>query len=349
MPVIPPGSLVLVTGASGFVAVHVVKTLLDAGFPVRGTVRTAAKGEYLQNLFKDSPVPFAYIVVANIETASRCPGAFDAAVMDVVGVAHTASPFHWHADDPSELIGPAVHGTLGLLNSIQRINPQVKRVVVTSSCAAIINDNVTKPHCFTEADWNTTSVHECETLGRNASATAKYRASKTLAEKALWQFIEVEQPHWDGVTINPSMVWGPLLQQAATIKDINESTVIIHEWFTGNKPQSDIPSVAPFNGVDVRDVALAHLRALIVPEAGSERFILSNAPASPNDFVLAFEHYWPERTTYPRGDASKVETINAGSNYYDHTKSERVLGIQYTSFDESIKDATASLIARYGI
>lgn len=49
-------------------------------------------------------------------------------------------------------------------------------------------------------------------------------ASKTLAEKALWQFIEVEQPHWDGVTINPSMVWGPLLQQAATIKDINEST-----------------------------------------------------------------------------------------------------------------------------
>lgn len=51
---------------------HVVKTLLDAGFPVRGTVRTAAKGEYLQNLFKDSPVPFAYIVVANIETASRC-------------------------------------------------------------------------------------------------------------------------------------------------------------------------------------------------------------------------------------------------------------------------------------
>jgi len=112
MPVVAPGSKVLVTGASGFIAAWVVKVLLERGFHVRGTVRSSPKGKYLAKLFKDHGDRFEYVVVEDIAKASSTSarylthhdpdqdGAFDEAVKGVDAVEHTASPFHLHADDP---------------------------------------------------------------------------------------------------------------------------------------------------------------------------------------------------------------------------------------------------------
>lgn len=114
-------------------------------------------------------------------------------------------------------------------------------------------------------------------------------------------------------------------------------------------------------------VALAHVRALTVPAAGGNRFITSAGPGSPNDLVLvsashpayvtrplthstqAFEHHYPDRKTFPKGDASKVASINAGSNVFDNTRAKEVLGIKFHDIDTTIHDTVDSFIARFGI
>ncbi|RSH76694.1 methylglyoxal reductase (NADPH-dependent) gre2 [Apiotrichum porosum] len=344
MPAVPPGSLVLLTGASGFIATHTVQAFLDAGYPVRGTVRSKDKGEYLANLFKGSKVPFEYIIVEDIGKS----GAFDEAVKDVVGVAHTASPFHFKATNPEELIRPAVDGTVGVLKSIQKHNPNVKRVVITSSVAAI-RSGAPSPAVYTEKDWNEQSTENVKKLGSAANPSDKYQASKTLAEKAFWKFIEDEKPSFDGATIHPPLTMGPVIQPLGSIEQINTSNGIVLSWFRDNHKQDEIPPSAPFNWVDARDVAQAHVRALAVPEAGGERFITSAGPAGPNDYVLAFERFFPDRTTYPKGNKAEVATWHAKSDLFDGSKAERVLGIKYHQLDESVKDTIDSLVKRYNV
>ncbi|KDN49978.1 hypothetical protein RSAG8_01314, partial [Rhizoctonia solani AG-8 WAC10335] len=131
--------------------------------------------------------------------------AFDEAVEGVVGIAHIASPFHLQADDPQDLIGPAVKGTVGILKSINKYGSSFQRVVITSSAAAIVD--ATKPigSHYTEENWNEYSPKQIEEKGNNAAPIDKYRSSKTLAEKAAWAYVDSNKPKWDIVTVNPPM------------------------------------------------------------------------------------------------------------------------------------------------
>lgn len=146
---------ILLTGASGFLAAHVGQQLLQRGYRVRGTVRSAEKGEYLKQLYKKDGIEgFEYVIVEDVEQVrsqqlarARClhlqfklialhnlqDGAFDKAVIGVDGIAHTASPFHFKVEDPhKDLINPAVKGTTGILHSAL-LEPKVQRIVITSS------------------------------------------------------------------------------------------------------------------------------------------------------------------------------------------------------------------------
>lgn len=119
---------------------------------------------------------------------------------------HTASPFHFNAQDiQKDLLDPALHGTVGVLKAIKANAPTVKRVVITSSFAALVNPSKgTWPeHTYSEKDWSPLT-HE-EAL---QSQAAGYRASKTFAERAAWDFVEEEKPNFDLATINPPMVFG---------------------------------------------------------------------------------------------------------------------------------------------
>ena len=133
MPAVQTPSTVLVTGASGFIAAWVVKSFLDQGFSVVGTVRSAAKGRYLEDMFRSEYAgKFRYTIVQDIAKVScSCafhpssilplspqPGAFDEAVKNVDAVAHTASPFHLTGTKPSDYYDPALNGTLGVLRSV---------------------------------------------------------------------------------------------------------------------------------------------------------------------------------------------------------------------------------------
>ena len=251
---------VLVTGATGYVAGWLVKKLLEQGMTVHAAVRNPNNEKKLVHLNEaaaNSPGNIKYFKSDLLQE-----GSYAEAMKNCELIYHTASPFTTDVKDPQkDLIDPAVKGTQNVLETASK-TPSVKRVVVTSSCAAIYTDAVDCQKApngeLTEAIWNTT-----------ASLTYQpYSYSKTLAEKKAWE-INKSQSQWDLVTINPCLVMGPPLNPHATT---SESFNILKQLGDGTLKMG-----APKMGmglVDVRDVALAHYLAGFTPEAQG-RYITS--------------------------------------------------------------------------
>ncbi|KAI0367230.1 NAD-P-binding protein [Pilatotrama ljubarskyi] len=339
MPAITSGK-VLVTGANGYIAVWVVKSLLDQGFSVRGTVRSESKAKHLRETFKSYGDKLEVVIVEDITK----DGAFDEAVKGVDAIEHTASPFHFKAIEPDELIVPAVHGTTGILKSAQKFGTSVKRVVITSSCAAVLTPS-SEPHVFSEADWNEASIKEVQEKGRDAAGAAKYRASKTLAERAAWEFYEKNKASlsWDLVVLNPPFVFGPVIHEVDAPENLNESA---REWYlTVVKSKLDNESLANIGSsyVDVRDLAQAHVLAITKPEAAGERIIVSAGPYKWQDFVSA-AHRLDSRL--PAGNTAYDPSKANHLIRYSPDKERRLLGVKFKTLEETTKDTLDDFKAR---
>ena len=231
MVAISPPAKVLVTGANGYLATWVVKKYLEEGYSVRGTVRSLSKSAFLNDKFAHYGDRFELVVVEDITK----DGAFDEAVKDIDAIAHTASPFHYKATEPdgmsnflwmltflaiktfTDLIVPAVRGTTSILNSALKHGSSVKRLVLTSSVAAI-REETTVPRTFNESNWNNSAVEAVKTRGSAAGPVLIYLASKTLAEKAAWEFVAAHKSEisWDLVVINPPLIFGVRLSSCRT-------------------------------------------------------------------------------------------------------------------------------------
>jgi nucleoside-diphosphate-sugar epimerase len=244
---------VLVTGATGYVASWLVKKLLEEGMTVHAAVRNPDKKEkigHLDDMAKASKGKIRYFASDLLEK-----GSYSEAMKGCELVFHTASPFVLDVKDPQkDLIDPAVKGTMNVLETANQ-TPSVKRVVITSSCAAIYTDAIdcqkAPEGVLTEEVWNTTASLDYQ----------PYSYSKTLAEKKAWEMAE-QQSQWDLVTINPCLVLGPPLNPHATT---SESFRILQQLGDGSLKMG-----APKMGigvVDVRDVAEAHFRAGFTPDA----------------------------------------------------------------------------------
>ncbi|KAH8102011.1 hypothetical protein DFH11DRAFT_1786495 [Phellopilus nigrolimitatus] len=260
-----------------------VQDLLERGYSVRGTVRAESKAAHVRSLFKAYADKLEIVEVPDITQ----PGAFDAAVQGVDAIAHTASPFHFKADDPNELIEPAVKGTVGILESaLKYVGPQLQRIAVLSSCASVANASDRGE--LDEHSWNEESTAEVRAQGRAAEQSAKYHASKALAEKAAWDFAEqhMSEISWDLVALNPPFVLGPILHEVASPAALNSSVAFFYEAILTQKKTPE--QLASFQGswVDVRDVSLGHVCALEVPAAGGQRFILSAGAFIWQDWLL---------------------------------------------------------------
>lgn len=261
---------VLLTGANGFVGSHILAQLLDAGFYVRAVVRSQAKADTVQ---RDHPTAGQNLDTAVVEDIT-VPGAFDAVLQAQPAldtVIHTASPFLYSvANDPRDFLDPAVKGTVELLNSVKKTAPSVKRVIITSSFAAV-GDFSQIPDAgktYTGADWNPITWEEA--LATKDWSVA-YRASKKFAEKAgeldarpsrviltslayvpAWDFVEQEKPGFDLVALNPPMVYGSLRHTIASIAQLNESNLRIWRLFLDTSKDADIPPNGLPLYVDVR-------------------------------------------------------------------------------------------------
>lgn len=197
---------VLLTGGSGFIAAHVLDYLLEHGHSVVTTVRSQQKADKIKEAHpKYGKDKLDFSLVEDIAQE----GAFDKAVVSdppFEAVIHTASPFHFNVTDvQKQLLDPAIIGTTGILKSIKKSAPTVKRVVITSSFASIIDGSkgVRPGHTYSEKDWNPVT-HE-EAL---KDPSTGYRGSKTFAEKAAWEFVEKEKPNFSISTMCPPLVLG---------------------------------------------------------------------------------------------------------------------------------------------
>lgn len=243
------GEFVLVTGGSGFVGAHCIVRLLEGGYRVRTTVRSLAREAEVRAMI-GAGGQAASFAAADLMSDAGWPEAM--AGCDFV--LHVASPFPLktprHED---ELIVPAREGALRVLRAAREAG--VRRVVLTSSFAAIGYGKKSQSRPFTEEDWT-------DPDGGDVTAYAK---SKTLAERAAWDFIGREGGALELSVVNPVGVFGPVLGP-----DYSTSIEIVRRLMDGDVP--GCPRLS-FGIVDVRDVADLHLRAMTDPAAKGERFL----------------------------------------------------------------------------
>ncbi|OGM41061.1 hypothetical protein ABOM_010245 [Aspergillus bombycis] len=339
----PQDQVVLITGASGFLASHVVDYFLRAGYQVRGTVRSAATAEKVRQSF---PQYTAQLSFAIVEDVAR-PGAFDIAVEGVDGVIHTAAPFQIFGveDNERDLLKPAIDGTLNILKSVHEGAPKVKRIVLTSSFAAM--RNVSKGnwpgHVYSELDWNPATYEAAAAPG--APAGLAYSTAKALAERAAWDFVKDNKPEFTISTIMPPMIYGPNINATTDLAKLNTSSMDIYRLISPQAKSSDpVPENLFWSFVDVRDVAQAHLSAYEVPAAGNERFFITKGNFTYQQFVDVLRANLPEiKDRIPVGNPG---TGDVPSDVYtvDTSKSQKVLGLEYRSLEETIVDAARSLL-----
>jgi nucleoside-diphosphate-sugar epimerase len=252
---------VLVTGGSGFIAAHTILQLLNAGHHVRTTVRNLQREPQVRAMLKQGgaePGDRLSFFAADLESDAG----WAQAVAGCDYVLHLASPFPANVPKhEDELIVPAREGALRVLRASREAG--VKRVVLTSSFAAIGYGQPPQSAPFDETNWTITT-------GNDVTAYVK---SKTLAERAAWDFIAKEGGALELSVVNPVAVFGPVLGP-----DYSTSVVLIQRLMSGTVPGS--PRLS-FGVVDVRDVADLHLRAMTHPAAKGERFL-----AVAGDFML---------------------------------------------------------------
>ncbi|MFP5227121.1 MAG: SDR family oxidoreductase [Acidobacteriota bacterium] len=260
-------STVLVTGGSGFIGSHCILQLLEAGHTVRTTVRSLDREADVRAMLAPHPANTGHVGgparVGGAEPGERLTffaadllqdEGWAAALQGCEYVLHVASPFPSRVpDDENEIVRPAVEGTLRVLRAAR--DAGVKRVVLTSSFAAIGYGHKQQDAPFTEASW--TNLQSDDVL--------PYVKSKTLAEHEAWNFMGRERGGLELAVVNPVGVFGPVLGP-----DLSTSILIVQRLMEGAVP--GCPKIW-FGAVDVRDVADLHLRAMTHPEAKGDRFL----------------------------------------------------------------------------
>lgn len=249
---------VLLTGASGFLAGHILIRLLKEGYVVKGSVRNTAKGDQIRRVMERQGANTENLSFVALDLTNDA--GWEDAMHGVDYLIHTASPFHTSMPkDPDEMVKPALDGTRRALNAA--LKAKVKRIVLTSSMVAVCHGHEkNRAAPYTENDW--TNI--------NGGDANPYIISKTLAEKEAWKIMEAAGRKADLTVVNPGFILGPLMDD-----DIGTSGAIIKRLMDRDIP--GCPQIT-FSHVDVRDVAELHILAMHDEAGFGHRVIAANGP-----------------------------------------------------------------------
>ena len=337
---------VMVTGATGYVAGALIKKLLENGMTVHAAVRepeNKSKVSHLKNLEQSTSGKIIFF-----ESDLLKDGSYLQAMNGCAIVFHTASPFNFNIKDNKKgLIDPALKGTQNVLSSVDK-TPSVKRVVLTSSCAAIYGDNKDianyPDQIMTEEQWNVSS-----TSNHNA-----YSYSKTIAEKEAWS-ISKKQNRWKLVVINPCLVLGESISKYPT----SGSFDLFKQLADGSMKSGAAP--LELGAVDVNDVAEAHIKAAYFENAEG-RHIIYNRSVKLIEIANIIKNKFGDKWALPKREAPKwliwligpfvdksltrkMIKNNFGHPWRaDNSKSKKFLSINYKPIEKSIEGMFQQMI-----
>lgn len=330
---------IVVTGATGFIAKYVIAAFLKRGHTVRGTLRRMDRADEVRSALArlGCDQPKLSLVVADLESDTGWDEAFAGSAI----VIHTASPFPIaQPNDPQEVIRPARDGTLRVLKAAAKAN--VKRVVLTSSTVAIFyGSGLPADHLYSENDFT----------DETRSDLTPYIKSKTIAEKAAWQFIKVTPNAPELAVINPAFVQGPAIDA-----DLSTSHELYRLMARGVYPAA--PRIR-FPVVDVRDVADAHVEAALRPQAAGRRYLVGEGELRLFELGQILARELPDlRSKVPKFELpdvvvrmlaifdKRLRTIlpELGTQKdYQNTRVRTDLGLNLRSADEAVTAAIRSL------
>lgn len=331
--------IVCVTGATGFIASHIIEQLLERGHAVRATVRSidAQKVAHLKAMTERHPGTLEFARADLLE-----PGSFDDAVAGCAAVIHTAAVARMSAKDPQrDIVDPSVEGVNNVLSAVRKAD-SVRRFVHTSSAAAVYGAPKTGK-VYDETDFN-----DAATLD-----TDPYGLAKTKAERSVWSFAEAVE-RVSAVSINPVLVLG----EAYTEAHVRTSLGVFRDLLVGTFPA--VPGFF-FNIVDVLDVARAHVMALEDFDLDG-RYIISHKSMWMQDLAKAIARVFPDYRIKtgrlpdfvmyiaalfdPRVSRATLKMLLGREAQVTSYRSQAVMGLEYTPFDETLRRTGECLIER---
>ena len=327
---------VLVTGGTGFIGLHCLQQLLDKGYKVRTTIRSESRKQEVMEAMKkhSSNCENLEFYIADLLKDDGWKEAVEGSKY----VLHVASPFFLGEPENEDVfIKPAVEGTLRVLKACA--DADVQKVVLTSSFAAVGYGHPREKEVYTEEDWSS--------VDGEISAYAK---SKTLAEKAAWEFVEnlEESKKFDLTVINPVAVTGPMLTS-----DIGSSNDFLLKLISGSMPAC--PKIH-MGYIDVRDVAKAHIFSMTEEKTNGERIIVSenemffaevgktlNEAGFKQSPTKELPNFLVKIMSFFVGELKTLISALDRRGDIDKTKAERFFNWEYISTEQSVTETAQQL------
>jgi nucleoside-diphosphate-sugar epimerase len=329
MTTIEKGDLVLVTGVSGYIGSHVAEELVAAGYNVRGTSRTSTKAQWLVD-YLDKKFGSGKIEIVEVPDMIK-EGAYDDAVIGVSGVVHLASVVTF-GTDPTEVVEPSVKGTLNVFKSATT-EPKMKSFVFTSSSTACLLPVADKIIKINSSSFNDAAVEAA--YKPNPTPFEVYAASKTVAEKQLWDAVKATTPPFQVSAILPDANFGSLMK----LSD-NSTGSFITDFFDGKDYPFDFP---PQWFIDVSDDAKLHVAALIDPACNGQRIFAFAEPYNWNDILAVFRKLEPGKVFFE--DREQGRALTEFPNGVAEELLKKHYGHGWTSLEDSIRRNIGPVLA----
>ncbi|KAL4867217.1 hypothetical protein BDV12DRAFT_171732 [Aspergillus spectabilis] len=316
-------AVVLITGTTGFVGSEVAWNVLNAGYKARLVVRRAEQIAKLKQRYALYVEQLEFAVVPDL----TAPGCYDESLQGIDYVLHLASPLPGSGD--SNLLVPAVKGTVSILHGASKVS-SVKKVVITASVASLIPFRGSREGIVIKETTDVEDVTEAEAAA--SDPMGQYHASKIASYKATLDFVREQCPHFDVITLHPVFVYGRNRTQESADQLAGTCGLLYQALLTGKL------FAGQYRGVHIDDVAAAHVKVLDDSIKGQQAYLLA-APARSWEEVEAFLHQ-----RYPDLPV-KLEPKDGKGLPIDTSKAERQLGRTFKGMEEQIGDLVDQQLA----
>ncbi|OGM48275.1 NAD dependent epimerase/dehydratase [Aspergillus bombycis] len=288
---------VLLTGANGFIASHILSILLERGYAITATVRSQEKAAAIIRTHPSWEGRITFAIVPDFTGRKPFDELFRNAEVPFTFVIHAASPVTLQADDMQKsVIEPAVLGVTELLGSAQRYGGiDLRRFVLLSSAVTVLNsyEDIARPgRPYTEDNWNHVTAQQAV---ERRDAALGYTVSKIQSERAAWEFMKTNSPAFDLTVMNPHFTTGPMIHPISGISSINITNYLVIANLIDGVHRDGFSDVhfPHYHFVDVRDVARSHVDALTNPAAAGRRVLLVAELLTPQLVVNIIRKHFP--------------------------------------------------------